>query len=127
MWHTANGTRTLTGAEARLIGDTAWSLVDAIRAAKQLGSGAEFGIVLFDRLTWQQQMVMLRDVLTPLLDSSVGPPSPTALKEATVAAIYAQMLVDIDCEIYFEHRSGAKKMTPSSGSRSSQPLKKTGR
>lgn len=105
MWHTANGTRTLTGAEARLIGDAAWALVDAIRAAKELGSNVQFGIVLFDRLTWQQQLVMLRNVLKPLLNPSVAPPNPTALLEATVAAIYAQMLADIECEIYFEQSS----------------------
>jgi len=75
MWNTAIGTRTLAGAEARLIGGSAWDLVDAIRAKKGLDSNAQLGILLFDQLIWQQQLVMLRQVLKPLLDSSVEPPS----------------------------------------------------
>lgn len=38
MWHTAEGTRTLEGAEARLFREAAWALIDAIRAEKNLGS-----------------------------------------------------------------------------------------
>ncbi len=105
MWHTADGTRTLTGAEARLIRDTAWDLVDAIRAEKSLGSTLQFGIVLFDQLTWQQQVVMLAKALRPLLIPSIGPPTPTALLDATVAAIYAQMQTNLQCEIDVEQTS----------------------
>ena len=105
MWHTADGTRTLTGAEARLIRDTAWDLVDAIRAEKSLGSTLQFGIVLFDQLTWQQQVVMIAKVLRPLLIPSIGPPTPTALLDATVAAIYAQMHTNLQCEIDVEQTS----------------------
>lgn len=105
MWHTAEGTRTVAGAEARLICETVGELVDAIRAEKIYDSNVELDIVLFDQLTWQQQMVMLSQVLKPLLDSSVPPPPLTALREATVAAIYAQMRVGVEFEIDMEQTS----------------------
>ncbi|MFB3106225.1 MAG: hypothetical protein ACE1ZA_15075 [Pseudomonadales bacterium] len=105
MWHTANGKRTLAGAEARLIRETAWDLVDAIRAEISLDSSVQFGILLFDQLTWQQQLVMLFKVLKPLLDSSVGSPTATALLDATIAAIYAQMNSGVECEIDMEQTS----------------------
>jgi len=105
MWHTANGTRTLTGAESRLIRETAGELVDAIRAEKSVASSVKFGIPLFDQLTWQRQLAMLFRVLKPLLTTSVGPPKATALLDATVGAIYAQMHVGVECEIDMEQTS----------------------
>ena len=105
MWHTADGTRTLAGAEARLIRETAGELVDAIRAEKSQDSSVQLDILLFDQLSWQQQLMMLCKVLKPLLDSSLEPPEATALMEATVAAIYAQMYGGVECEIEMEQMS----------------------
>ena len=102
MWNTSHGLRTLMDMEARLIRDTAWELVDAIRAEKDYVVAAEFGIPSFYQLTWQQKMVMLLQVLKPLLIEAVPAPTRTALNDATVAAIYAQMETSVESEIYMQ-------------------------
>ncbi len=98
MWNTAIGKRTLVGAERRLVVSTAWGLADFISDAAPEGK-AIFGIVLFDRLTWQQQMLMLEKVLTTLVDPTIPAPQSSALLEATVAAIYAQLRTSIEIEL----------------------------
>jgi hypothetical protein len=102
MWNTSDGLRTLTGMEAQLIRDTAGELVDAIRAEKDYGEPVELGIPTFDQLSWQQKMVMLLHVLKPLLIEAVPSPPRSALNDATVAAIYAQMETGVESEIYFQ-------------------------
>ena len=106
-WNTAIGPRTLSGAEAYLVGQTAWQLTDSIREGLSIDSPLQFDIVLFDALTWQQQIVMLDRVLAPLLDADIDPPVPTALMDATIAAIYAQLVVFIETEIDMERTSDA--------------------
>ncbi len=104
-WNTAIGPRTLSGAEAYLVGQTVWQLTDSIREGLSIDSPLQFDIVLFDSLTWQQQIVMLDKVLGPLLDADIDPPVPTALMDATIAAIYAQMVEFIEMEIDMERTS----------------------
>ena len=131
MWKTTEGIRTLAGAEAANLRETIGELVDAIRAAKldeelkmkpkgesavdnevamagevELNSlSATTGISLFDQLMWQQQLAMLLEVATPLLDPSLSPPQPSALMDATVAAIYAQMQIGVEYEIEMQQSS----------------------
>lgn len=99
MWNTAMGTRTLLGAERRLVVSAGWGLADAISASAMLNDNVRFGIVLFDRLTWQQQMMMLEKVLTPLVEPSIPAPQSTALLDATVAAIYAHLYTSVEIEL----------------------------
>ena len=51
------GERTLLGAERRMVISAGWGLADTISAEAPQGN-VQFGIVLFDRLTWQQQFLM---------------------------------------------------------------------
>ena len=104
-WNTARGPRTLSGAEANLIGQSAWQLTDSIREVVSIDSGLCFGIVLFDAMTWQQQVVMLDKVLAPLLDPDIAAPKSTALMDATIAAVYAQMERFVQCEIDLDRNS----------------------
>jgi hypothetical protein len=99
MWNTADGLRTLVNAEAQLVRETIDELVDAIRAQIDIGESVSLGIVLFDELSWQQQLAMLLKVAQPLLCPTVPAPTSSALLDATVAAIYAQMRVGVEVEI----------------------------
>ncbi len=92
------GERTLVGAERRLVVSAGWGLADFISIAAPENK-ALFGIVLFDRLTWQQQMLMLERVLTALVEASIPAPPTTALLDATVAAIYAHLYTSIEIEL----------------------------
>ena len=98
MWNTTYGERTLVWAERRLVAMESWALTDAISEAAYDG-GASFGILLFDRLTWQQQMFMVGQVLSALVEPTIPAPPNTALLDATVAAIYAQMVNSVQLEI----------------------------
>jgi hypothetical protein len=98
MWNTPYGERTLNWAERRLVASESWALSDAITEAASFG-GTSVEVVLFDRLTWQQQMLMLERVLNALIDPTIPASANTALLEATVAAIYAQMVVSVQLEI----------------------------
>ena len=98
MWITAMGERTLLGAERRMVMKAGWGLADFISVAAPEDK-ARFGIVLFDRLTWQQQMLMLEKVLTALVEPTIPAPPSTALLDATVAAIYAQLYTSIEIEL----------------------------
>jgi hypothetical protein len=104
-WNTARGPRTLSGAEARLVGQAAWVLTDTIRECVSIDMPLRFGIVLFDAMTWQQQTVMLDKVLAPLIDPSIDAPQSTALMDATIAAIYAQMERSVQNEIDLDRTS----------------------
>ena len=104
-WNTALGPRTLSGAEANLIGHMAWQLTDSVREGLSIDSPLRFGIVLFDAMSWQQQVVMLDKVLAPLLDPNIAPSKSTALMDATIAAIYAQMELSVQCEIDLDRTS----------------------
>ncbi len=98
MWNTTYGERTLTGAERRLVVMESWALFDSISEFKSIG-GSSIEVVLFDRLSWQQQMLLLERVLMALIEPTIPAPTTTALLEATVAAIYAQMVISVQLEI----------------------------
>jgi hypothetical protein len=98
MWNTALGKRTLIGAERRMVVHAAWELADSISASAPEDS-VQFGIVLFDRLSWQHQMLMLEKVLSMLVDPSIAAPKSSALLDATVAAIYAQIRTSLEIEL----------------------------
>jgi hypothetical protein len=98
MWNTPYGERVLNSAERRLVASEAWALSDAIFEAVALG-GSTVEVVLFDRLAWQQQILLIERVLNALTDPNIPAPPTTALLDATVAAIYAQMIISVQLEI----------------------------
>ncbi len=99
MWDTTKGVRTLQGAESALVRDTIYELVDVIRAARMDDEAAWVGVTLFDELSWEQQLAMLLKLAKQLLDPLIPPLPKSALMDATVAAIYAQMRIGVDIEI----------------------------
>lgn len=101
-YETTSGERVLRGAERDLIGGAAWILTDDIRTLSSSGYSLQLGIGLFDRLTWQQQIVLIDRVLSYMLDESIPAPPRTAMLDATIAAIYAQLLARLECEIDME-------------------------
>ena len=98
MWNTAYGERTLKSDERRMVAMESWALAASISDAAALGESS-VGVALFDRLPWQQQMLLLERVLNALIDPTIPAPPTTALLEATVAAIYAQMVISVQMEI----------------------------
>jgi hypothetical protein len=98
MWHTQAGDRVLAGAEARLFKASLRFMVDILEDDDQEDSWA-FRIEMFDRLTVGQKLTMLCDVARALLDPAVPMPELTAVNEATVAAVYQNLLDNILMEV----------------------------
>ena len=106
MWNTADGIRTLVGAEAILVRSTIHELVDEISTSRMDDHGAEVGIGLFDRLSWQQQLAMLRKVARGLLlQNEPVPEKSSALVDASTGAIYRKMLMGLEMEVEIQQDS----------------------
>lgn len=99
MWHTSNGIRTLHGAEAALIRASIAHILYMLEEENTLGEHWEIGIPIFDKISWQQQLVLLAEVGEALLRDDVPPPELTAINEATVGAIYENILQCVQFEI----------------------------
>jgi hypothetical protein len=100
MWQTSNGIRTLKGAEAALIRESIAHILDMLETEAQgLADHWEFGIPVFDKLSWQQQLVLLAKVGEALLRDDVPPLELTAINEATVGAIYENFLQCVQFEV----------------------------
>ena len=100
MWHTSCGDRTLDGAEAELVRASVGNMVDEIQIeAEGLDGHWTYGVQVFDRLSWQQQLAVLADVGEALLRADVAIMPLHAWNEAAVAAIFANMRVCVGCEV----------------------------
>ncbi|EMI15995.1 hypothetical protein RMSM_07079, partial [Rhodopirellula maiorica SM1] len=103
MWNSSLGCRVLRNAEARLIASAAWSLIgevrNAIPSAESKYPPFPRDVELFDRMTPEQQVVMVDRVTSYLLDPKVAAPRRTALLDATIATIFRHVLVQIEIEI----------------------------
>jgi hypothetical protein len=100
MWRTARGERTLVGAEAALVRITIANLYHhLVTDCLPLHDSATTGAKPFDRLSGEQQLAMLAEVGEALLRPDVPAPDRTAIREATVAAIFGYMDVLVDLEI----------------------------
>lgn len=107
MWNTTQGERVLRGAEAVVFRSTVAELIDAIRAERELDVAINFTIPVFDNLQWQQKLAMLWQVAAPLLTPSTPEPKPSAIRDATVGAVFAQMLNGVQTEIECQQFSAA--------------------
>lgn len=100
MWHTPNEIRTLQGAEAALIRASVAHILDMLETeADGLADHWEFGIPVFDNMSWQQQLVMLAGVGEALLKDDVPAQELTAINEATVGAIYENIVQCVQFEV----------------------------
>lgn len=96
MWHTSKGDRALAGVEAQLFKIGARFLVDYIRGCDHVGEKSLAGVDAFDRLNNHQKIAMIRNVAEALLAPKRPPPELNALNEATVHAIYQNLLTWVE-------------------------------
>jgi hypothetical protein len=105
MWITALGVRVLQGAEWELVRvgvSTLWDDIESQEDDEELGTT---GVTAFDRLTRPERLALLAQVAKGLHDRKEPCVDLTALNEATVAAVFAQLRYLVEVEIDAE-RSG---------------------
>jgi hypothetical protein len=102
VWRTSKGKRTLCGPLAELIQSGLAVLLDDTFDESDDGEQCETGIAIYDAMTWQQRLASLHDVGSALLRPDVRAPRLTAVNEATVAAIFAVLFANVECELEFE-------------------------
>ena len=99
MWPTITGLRVLKGAEAELVRAAA-AVVTQHVVAERAGQGEprRYGIDWFDQWDADQRIWMLEQVALALLTLHT-PPSPAAIWEATIDAIFCEVIELIEAEI----------------------------
>ncbi len=102
MWLTALGTRVLRGAEWELFRVGLSTLWDDIESQPDDEEPGTTEVKAFDRLTKPERLALLAQVAKGLNDRREPCPDLTALNEAAVAAVFAQVRylisVDIDAQ-----------------------------
>ena len=106
MWHTPEGIRTLSGAEAHLVRQLIAALHDEIANGIEIDVPYTSDVYLFDRLQPTQQLALLLEVGSALLEESRPMPKLTAVREAAVYAIFRALLSFIEIEIDMGGREG---------------------
>lgn len=99
MWHTSKGDRTLSGAEAQLIRELIAFVHDEITIALDQDDPYESGVALFDDLQPTQQLALLLEIGSALLDESRPVLELTAVREAAVYALFCSLHSMIEIEI----------------------------
>ena len=99
MWWTQEGERVLVGAEAILFREALGYLWDEIEMCEEIDEEHHVGVKVFDNLSVGQKLTMLVQVGEALLDAAVPVPELTAVNEATVAAVFAQLAINIELEL----------------------------
>lgn len=100
-WHTAYGDRVLRGAEARLIQESIASMVDDLLESRDSNreEPVMYGVLAFDELGWSQRLSTLETVSRHLLIETPETLKLTSPNEATVGAIFENVIQHIDFEI----------------------------
>ncbi|QDV65569.1 hypothetical protein [Crateriforma conspicua] len=101
-WQTPAGDRTLTVWESRLFRSSVDLLIDQITRQNRGAPESRLvhtGVSLFDQLSSVQQIAVLSDVTRHLLCSTVTPAELNATNEATVYAVFRNVMDQIDYEI----------------------------
>ncbi len=99
MWPTLDGLRVLKGGEAVLVCEAVTVMVDQLAAECRDECEPEpVGIDWFDQWDCDQRLWMLEQVVEALL-TPASPPSPAAMWESTVDAIFCQVVDSIAMEI----------------------------
>ncbi|QDS91666.1 hypothetical protein FF011L_03970 [Roseimaritima multifibrata] len=102
MWHTSSGNRTLQGAEGLLVAAALEAILEDL--AVDLDDGDDptpwhFGIAVFDVLAPQQRLAVLLTVGTHLLTETDATLPLTAINEAAVGALFAEVRDQVMLEI----------------------------
>jgi hypothetical protein len=99
-WHTPYGDRCLVGEEAELVRESIASMLQELANSRETDESPwEYGITLFDELTWQQQLAVLDQLALNLLCETETTLELTGVVEAGVAAIYQNVVQQIELEI----------------------------
>ncbi len=104
MWSTPEGDRVVQGFEAALIREAVGVMIDELEllADQTAFPPLEFGIPVWDGLTWQQKLATLDQVLLHLLQPSLPPLPLTSIYESAVGAIFEKIKSGIEIELDFE-------------------------
>ena len=94
MYHTPKGDRILHGSERSLFTESLALIVDLLA----LGD-AEFGVIPFNNLQWNQKLVVLYNSARALLHPTEPTPKLTAIIESAVAVVYENVKDQVDHEI----------------------------
>jgi hypothetical protein len=99
VWPTTNGLRCLAGDEGELVRGAIGMMLDHLVAEGREGDPQNcYGIEWFDQ--WDsQQRIWLLEHLTLALLTDVDPPSPAAIWEATIDAIFQEIYQLVELEI----------------------------
>jgi len=111
MWPTSDGDRMLRGPEAILLANTIDVMIDQLSDYVEYGDESQqeiyaavcqTGISVFDSLTISQRIAVLHHAALQLLTDAPFPhDSLSAIDDATIAAIYAEVRDQIEIEIDF--------------------------
>jgi hypothetical protein len=99
MWITALGVRVLRGAEWELVRVGVSTLWDDIESQEDDEEPGTTGVAAFDRLSRPERLVLLAQVAKGLHDRKEPCVDLTALNEATVAAVFAQLRYLVEVEM----------------------------
>lgn len=99
-WHTEIGERTLKGAEATLLRESLGNVVDMVEAEIEGDSDPwEFGVPVFDQLAAPAKLALLAEVGWALLRDTDACPKLTAINEAAVAILFANIEHSLQFEV----------------------------
>jgi hypothetical protein len=99
MWATESGERVLQGAERRVFVKAVGLLANWLDEFDKTDTRLETGAHLFDSLAIEQKFAMLDLVASALLRADVPAPTLTAVREATIGAVYRYLIALIEIEI----------------------------
>lgn len=99
MWRTANGERTLKGAEAALFREAVAEVLERIEDEENYSDDRwPWGVPVFDGTAAPQQLALLAYVARALFDQHVPPPKLSAVNESVIGV----MFIAIEQAIQFE-------------------------
>ena len=99
-WHTPSGDRYLVGEEAELVRDSIATMVQELASCRETEEEPwAYGVTLFDELSWQQQLAVLNQLATNLLQETGETLELSGVNEAGVAAVYQNITQQIELEI----------------------------
>ncbi len=109
MWHTSQGDRTLTGAEAEIVAHSVDTMIDnLIQFIDDEGADDDWeanagacqsGITIYDALPPTSRIALLREVAKHLLTETPEPMTVCAYSEAAVGAIFVEVRDHVAIEI----------------------------
>jgi len=106
MWATSQGDRTLVGDEAWLVLNSVGYLHDMITSGVDYGEPYQTEVAMFSALQPTQQMAILHEVAHGLLDDQTPLVELTAVREATVYAIYRELASLVQIELDMSRLNG---------------------